>query len=195
MALTFLSATLGTLTALSVSVPCAPGLQDSVVAQLSKPGREAFRTLLVTEWFTSEASGITGIASRENLALRTLWREPLADRALKELEGRATTAGRLFALCGLYYTDREAFRERVEPYRKSRETVNFRRGCIGRMGYPVVDLVEQGGPAVVRLNSNQTVEAWRAAHRRFQYRAVLDILGGGWPEVFRAREPSWDLKA
>jgi len=195
MALTILSVGLGALTAFAGCEPgtCTP--QEPAPLQLSEFGREAFQTLLTAESFTNEAVGIAGVTSAEILALRTIWREPTAGRAFRQLEEQATVAGRLFALCGLYYADREAFLKRVEPYRTSDETVGFLEGCMMLEACPVSFLVERAEPGVVRLKTNQTVEAWLATGPKERRGRALDILGGGWPEIFREREPSQELRA
>ena len=167
-----------------------PAADELLVAlALSPRGEEAFTRLLGARRFTDDAIYVGGVTPNEVVALRRLGDEPHAAEAFAALEEHATLPGRLFALCGLYYADPARFRERVEAYRTSDETIFFQTGCVGIADQAVGELVERAGDGVVRLQGDETVKEWLA--RRGNPNGTrggywYDIVGGGWPNVFRA---------
>jgi hypothetical protein len=179
----------------STEPPAAPAARESAGAPeqarpgpepaLSPEGREAFRILRDAERFTDDAIYYAGITPVEVRAFRWLMREPEAGPAFAQLAREATLPGRLYALCGLYYTDPAAFTKAVEPYRASEQTVFFQTGCIGIRDQAVAELVESPGSHPVRLTSrSETVKEWASRNApEGGYR--LDILGGGYPSEFR----------
>jgi len=178
----FLSVTLSTLAALSACETAPSSPRESVAAKLSDSGREAFQMLLAAERFTDDAIYAGGVTPNEVIALRKLLKDPNAGAALEELERRETMPGHLFALCGLYYVDPSVFREQIETYRDKREIVFFQSGCEGIHDQPVAGLVDRGDGQAVRLVPGQTNREWLKAHvGSYRY----DILGGGWPNLFR----------
>jgi hypothetical protein len=157
-------------------------------AAAAPPSREqAIAILSRTDTFADTYVGFVGGASREACAFRTLIDQPDADRLFKGLLGEAHLAGRLYALCGLYFTDPPRFKKEIQPYRTSRDSVATFAGCImGRQ--PIAKLVESSSPRVIRLaDPSQTTEEWVARHigpdgsRDYS----LDIIGGGWPARFK----------
>lgn len=162
----------------SPSPPPTPAARPA----LSAAGEEAYERLLHATRFTDHAIYAGGVTPNEVIAVRRLWREPGAAAAFAALEREATLPGRLYALCGLYYADPTTFRARVGAYRESDETVFFQTGCSGLRDFPVSELVERE-PAV-RLAPGQSVKAWAAA-RESNEGYFHDLVGGGWPNLFR----------
>jgi hypothetical protein len=79
---------------------------------------------------TFVAPGGYGGVSVEVKAWRTILESPGADDTFKRLLNRATTgAGQLYALAGLYHTDREYFYSVVPPFLMSDLVVAGRLGC------------------------------------------------------------------
>ena len=150
--------------------------------ELSASGEEAYERLLRATRFTDDAIYDGGVTPNEVIAIRRLWREPEAAAAFAALEREATLPGRLYALCGLYYAAPATFRQRVDDYRESDETVFFQTGCSGLGDFPVAELVERE-PAV-RLGPGQSVKEW-AASREADGGYFYDVVGGGWPNLFR----------
>src|SRR5262249_10092895 len=117
----------------------------------------------------------------------TVLAQPDADQLFKEILTKGHLAGRLYALCGIYFTDHERFAQEIKPYRTSRDSVATYAGCI--MGHErVARLVELADPRVVRLRDpSETIEAWLDRHpdpsgsRDY----AMDIVGGGWPAHFK----------
>ena len=188
--------TLGLATACSVPTEPAPSgpagapvLENEPELELSPLACEAYARLRAAERFTDDGIYDDGITPNEVRALRILWQEPSADLAFARLEREATLAGRLFALCGLYFSDRDRFDARIEEYRGSTEQVFFQTGCIGFRDQPVAELIESSHAGVVRLTGNENVCDWLAAQgnpkgTKGGYR--YDILGGGYPNLFRS---------
>jgi threonine dehydrogenase-like Zn-dependent dehydrogenase len=95
-------------------------------------------------------------------------------------------AGRMFALCGLWYTDPQAFaveeRRLLEQHGDARVDVQF--GCSGGQ-QQVAGLGRHAGPgaAVQLADRNQTNRQWAEATQASSFR--YDIHGGGYPSLFR----------
>ena len=81
--------------------------------------RAAYTCLLnETTWVNGNTYGPDGkLENKSANALRTLWQHPRAADAFASLVDSAEPAGRLYALCGLYYADRKRFDAEV-PYLK-----------------------------------------------------------------------------
>lgn len=137
-----------------------PQNSDFSISDLSVEGQRAYQSLLTAQKFEEEYLYEDAVPSQLVLAFYKLSKEPLADKAFKHLLKEATLAGQLYALCGLYFTDRDFFTKAVEKYRNSDETVENMSGC---MTFPVKikDLVDRKGDKLYR-----------------------DIIGGGYPEGF-----------
>lgn len=116
-------------------------------------------------------------------AFRQMFREPDADAAFKSLLNSATTAGKLYALCGIYYTDPAYFEKAVSRFLHSNQQVQTYFGCMVS-SERVADIVQKSGPHVVRLkNRKQTIQEWSEETKAKG--VALDITGGGWPCVFK----------
>lgn len=147
--------------------------------------RQAFQILLTTERFTDAAIGYAGITPLEVRAWRRLIDQPRAAQLFATLLDHARLGGRLYALCGLFYTDPARFEREVDALAGSKATVEFMSGCEIDPEQPVAELVRAGGDHVVRLDSrDQTTKAWIAAHG-VTTPYTLDIAGGGYPDLFR----------
>ena len=154
-------------------------------AQLSPQGREAWHLLAGTARFTDAAIYDGGATPKEVLALRILWREPAADTAFDALLEQGTLGARLYALCGLYYTDPQAFARGLASLRGTDARIRFQTGCEILEDYPVAELLQLERGDVVRLDSrDQTIRAWKALDQR-RLPFAYDIAGGGYPDLFR----------
>jgi len=155
--------------------------------QYEKSREEAIRVLLKTEVFADNFVGFIGRPSDEVCSFRTVLAQPDADALFKEILTKGHLAGRLYALCGLYFTDHERFAHEIQPYRKSADSVATYGGCI--MGRERVDrLVERSEARVIRLKDpSETTAQWLDRHpdptKSRDY--SMDILGGGWPAHFK----------
>jgi hypothetical protein len=81
-------------------------------------------------------------------------KEPSADAAFKQLLARATLPGKLYSLCGLFFTDYSFFRMAIEGYRHNDEIVYTLFGCIGG-AMRASELIEAKNPIIVDINHPQ----------------------------------------
>jgi hypothetical protein len=164
----------------------APASAGPPRAPLSRDA--ALEVLRTTDTFAGTHVGFGGEPSEQACAFATLIREPDADALFKSLVAGGSLAGQLYGLCGIFYTDPEAFRRTLEPYRGATDSVNTLDGCIGGRKR-ISDIVEHVGPGAVRLDSpKDDIGAW--AKRNPQLDSFfLDILGGGYPAELKAMKP------
>jgi len=114
-----------------------------------------------------------------------LRREKDADAIFKDLLARANLAGQLYALCGIYYTDPDAFQHAIDGYRKRTDSVTTFSGCI-LSRTPVEGLIEHAGPRAVRLKGpSDTIDAWLKREGSSPQSFFVDIVGGGYPVQLR----------
>ena len=148
---------------------------------------QAVKVLSTTDEFADAYVGFVGGPSAQACAFRTVLDQPDADRLFKQILTRARPAGRLYALCGLYFTDHERFLKEIPSYRKSADSVATFSGCLmGRA--PIASLVELSGARVVRLRDpSETMQEWRSRNQDSSgwQDYSIDILGGGWPARFK----------
>ncbi len=73
-----------------------------------------------------------GNRSDHTVAFCTILDSPQADKIFKNLlSNRDVPLGsRLYALCGVYWTDRKAFTQHLVEFRKSDEEIEWQNGCI-----------------------------------------------------------------
>ncbi len=109
-------------------------------------------------------------------------------QTLKVLLDKATIAGQLYALCGLYDADYQFFLTVVEKYKIGDASVKTLSGCVGREEY-VREVVFLDEPNTVRLSSpTQPFNEWREKAKLSDREGFrVDISGGGYPMFFRGR--------
>ncbi len=155
--------------------------------RLSDGGLLALRVLARTDRFTDLGIGAGLERPVEVDAMRVLFREPEADAAFKFLLGRetrrewrSTREGRMFALCGLWYTDPDAFRGEAERLLEEEGGGGVRTffGCLMSEDTTVADLVRHpGDDPVARLKDRrQSIREWREETE--VEGAAYDIEGG-----------------
>ena len=120
-------------------------------------------------------------------AYRVLLEEEKRVEALKLLLEKATIAGQLYALSGLYDTDYNFFLSAVEKYKVSDQSVYTFSGCLIREKQ-VREIVFLDNPNTVRLSSpTQSFEEWLKKAKVNINKVMVDISGGGYPMFFRGR--------
>jgi len=82
------------------------------------------------QFHESTAIGGGGNFSPHVRAFRTILESAEADRAFKRLLREAPPAGQLYALCGLYWTDKAFFDEAVKPYLTDFREIVAQSGCV-----------------------------------------------------------------
>jgi hypothetical protein len=153
---------------------------------LSESGQKAFKTLLGAERFENVAIGPAGELSKYVEAYRVLLKEQLRANAFKELLQKATMAGQLYALAGLYDADNAYFQSVVAKYKDSKEKVQSMDGCL--FGISTVGLIVfLDKPNTVRLSSpSQPFSEWKQkANISKDQGFMIDISGGGYSLFFR----------
>ena len=145
-----------------------------------------------TSVFSSTTIGFGAELSREAFAFRRLLARSDADAVFRSLYREARTTGRLYALCGLYWTDRESALRLAASWRAGEERVAAYGGCI--VGdEQVATILRSTDPLTLRLlGPDDTVEAWiaRQPHWEPLVGYVCDITGGGYPLEFRGPPPN-----
>lgn len=159
--------------------------------QLTPQGQKAFQTLLSAPRFEDVSVGIGGDLSELVAAYRVLLREERRVEAFKSLLERATIAGQLYAICGLYDTDHKFFLSVVDRYKRSRDFVDTLSGCRGGE-WLVRKIIFLKGANVVRLSGpKQPFDEWeRKAKLKKDEGYMIDIMGGGYPTLFRGYRPA-----
>ena len=151
---------------------------------LTPAGKDAYQSLLTAPRFEDDAIGFAAVPSKLVGALNVLLQEPNGDAAFKSLLLKAKPAGQLYALCGLYFTDYDAFKAGVEDRKFRLDFVVTQFGCIGSRR-KASDIIALNDPKVVRLSSNkQSLDEWQKQHPEVKDGYYLDISGGGYPRKF-----------
>lgn len=150
---------------------------------LSPEGDRALALLLTATRFTDDAVGDGGETPEEVLALRTLWKERDPGPAFAHLVAEASFPGRLFGLCGLWYTDPAGFDRAAAPFRRLDTMIPIQMGCEGGE-MPVREIVDRGATAVRLESREQSNKAWFAKQPKDRS-AHYDIVGGGYPCLFK----------
>jgi hypothetical protein len=156
-----------------------PPAATARAVQLSPAASAAYQRLLHAERFADSMVGEDGGLPPEALDLRLVVQEDPTGNACAELFHTASTGGRLFALCGLWWRDSARFQKGVQELRGSRELITFHTGCEILTDMPVGELVQQRNG--IRLDGRrQTLLDWLDKHPGES--AQLDIAGGGYPQ-------------
>jgi hypothetical protein len=112
------------------------------VSPASSPVLVAFEALRSESVFVGPRVGIAGERSRQSRYFRVLLADRLAPELFVDLWNEASTpAGQLYALAGLYLTNRTAFRRLSPILARAHTTVSSFIGCIVSNA-PVADVVE-----------------------------------------------------
>ena len=182
--------TLAVITALAAVSSARPRPPKEPSAALTREA--AIQVLETTDTFAGVSIGFGGERSKESCAFAVVSRERDAAEIFRSLLGKASMAGQLYALCGLYSTDPDGFKEAVEPYRRSTDEVKTMFGCIGGR-QKASGLVENTSPntglrTVRLLSPKETLEGWIKRDNGGKRSFMLDIYGGGYPTEFRGQD-------
>lgn len=151
------------------------------VARLSPDGQKAYQKLLGAERFEEGLVGFAAQLSDYVTSFNKLLDEKAADSAFKSLLANASTAGKLYALSGLYYTDHKLFKTEIEKFRRSEDALPTMSGCL-IFTKKVSEIVESKQQNVAIIAPDETFENWTKTPRGA---VEFDILNGGFPAVFR----------
>jgi hypothetical protein len=153
-------------------------------AALTREGERALDLLLGATRFTDDAIGYAGDTPDEVLALRVLWHERDPHAAFAHLARHGTLPGKLFGLCGLWYTDPALFLSAAAPLRGSETLVPIQMGCTGGE-MPLGEILDRGDRAVRLASREQSLAEWFAARPEDAPSVHYDVAGGGYPCLFK----------
>jgi hypothetical protein len=176
---------------------CTSKAPESPAGASARPYRDLpeYACLRVVTMFLGIAVGEGDELPKVIDAFHMILDHPRAAEAFKDLLGEARLGGQLYALCGLYLTDPATFRTAVEPYRRLRTKIDACRfGCdvehlevatLVDLGPERRDRKSRAGDAEKKDRDGRGVPGEGAASdEEGDSIEGLDIVGGGWPELF-----------
>ncbi|MDR1563851.1 MAG: hypothetical protein LBS74_02730 [Oscillospiraceae bacterium] len=139
---------------------------------------DAYYTLLKNaEYFSDSGVGYSNTMPDVIRAFGNIFARENALELFYKLEAEGNNAGKLYALCGLYYLDYDYYRNLMEVYANNKGTVNICSGCVV-MEETMSEVIKMRG--AVRLKNNKdTVDAWSRRTLSFDYN--MDFYGGSIP--------------
>ena len=93
------------------------------------PEADAYHQLVAADRFSIGGTGPGGAIRAPERALRTIMRDPDRKRLFQAALAEATPAGQMYALCGLYYSEPQTYRDVVGSYRNSKAGFATQSGC------------------------------------------------------------------
>lgn len=151
------------------------------ISMLSENGQTAYQELLEANRFEDAIIGRGGDLSDQARKFNILLGETNADAAFKAILENGTIAGKLYALCGIYFTDHEHFKVEVVKYKDTNETIETISGClVSKEKVSKIVTSNEGNTAIIK--SGETLENfWKSNDLSYS----LDIENGGYPATFR----------
>ncbi|MEZ5427409.1 MAG: hypothetical protein R2747_14150 [Pyrinomonadaceae bacterium] len=165
----------------AISLNAVHAADDFDVSRLSADGQIAYRSLIKANRFEDAIVGFAGTVSEYAKDLDILLKEKEADAAFKSILKNGTLSARLYALCGLFYADHDAFQKEIAGYENSEQTVSLLSGCI--MSEEKVSRIAQSDASnVAVISQTETLEDFLKTNPGSY---VIDIAHGGYPATFR----------
>lgn len=154
-------------------------------AEAAEQTESDYQIILNMQTYSDAAVGIAGVTPESVQAFRRLVKRDNAGVLFRRLIKEARPAGQLYALCGLYFTDKPAFEASLPQFRNSGITVTTQYGCmIGQE--TVANLVSKSGSRVMDLKPGQSPMEWLSSHPEAEKEGFeIDIAGGGFCHVIR----------
>lgn len=171
--------------------PCPRKMPYGISDSMAATRNGAFEYLRCTPLF-SDALGGMHYPTTEAVAFRTLAAEPDAADLFIRLIREGATAGQLYGLAGLRYTDTALFARELPGFAERIDSIYRMAGCIVSLE-PVQSVVQAEGG--IRLAPRESLAAWertqsggarRGAIARNSY--LPDIYGGAIPMELRGRD-------
>ena len=154
--------------------------------RLVTPDRDdSFMLLLNTDTFAGPMNGRGNRPSQQVAAFRLLLQ--LDDRAevFSDLFRRATPAGKLYAVCGLYFSDPVLFGIACNDLATLEGSIRTHFTCIIASS-TIRSIVGRKDDRTVKLKPGQSLADWLSeSDRPDEY--SLDIQGGGYPSLFAGK--------
>jgi hypothetical protein len=157
-----------------------------LTAQLTTETLHAAQLLLRAPYFADGPVGIAETTPDEISAFQTVLASPQANAIFHEVYEHGTSPGRVYALCGFYFTDPELMKEEYKTALKANESATVLSGCIGSPR-PMSEFLVLTSPVRLQLNGPEdSIEAWRARQTGdLAYSHGYDIMGGAYPLTLR----------
>jgi len=114
-----------------VAMGCAAALPPGAAVPKDELVRKAYEILLDADRFESAHIGVAGADSAYFIAFRVLIRSSEGKPAFHALLRRATPAGKVYALSGIYFADPDAFEAEARRLALSKDEVATMNGCTG----------------------------------------------------------------
>ncbi len=153
---------------------------DFDASTLSKKGQKAYETILKAKVFEDAIVG-EGMFSESIKAFDVLLNEKKADAAFKSLLKKANVAGKLYALCGMYFTDYPQFLAEVEKFKVSRVKVWTQSGC-KMFERETNHIIEEKYFSAAIIPPSQTFKDFLKTNPQSWH---FDIANGGYPASFK----------
>lgn len=167
---------------LALLAGCASTPHDSITDPLTQGAYD--QILKETMWIGDAVYGPNGeIENRTATAVRVLLGHDQADKIYLQLIKNAEPAGKLYALCGLYYANREQFQKEIEAFRNdSREIPSTSADVVGvrKMCDIVFCPVQETTKKRIVLGKGQTLRQWVKENK--DTTGYCDISGGSYPD-------------
>jgi len=106
-------------TVLIIMIALASANCSSVWSNKTPTAPEALEVLRSSEFFNGPCVGLLCVASDEACALKAIMTSPNREEYFRELYGHENLTPRLYALCGLYFVDREYFERALDELASS----------------------------------------------------------------------------
>ncbi len=166
--------------------PTSPSSAPAVSAgpSIGEEVQTAFETLRAAGTFESAHIGENGNISDNVKAFRLILHNPQATRLFHELVAAARLPGKLYGLCGLYFTDPGSFQNEVAKFASDRTSIPTLDGCIVDQK-PVDEIVRSSSASRIRIRKGETYRARMASIDIVKLNSSpCDIAGGCRPLSF-----------
>jgi hypothetical protein len=112
-------------------------------------------------------------------AFRRLVKAKDAKEIFSNLLNEANPEGQLYALCGLFFTDKDAFQSALVTYENSAQKLYRQEGCSTFTG-TVGELIHSQRGGVILVNAGESTNRWFSEHPEYRQGGfATDIAGGG----------------
>jgi len=162
--------------------PTPPPIPPPESLALSHEAILAWTQLAGSRLFATGPTGVGGVTPDEVLAVERLLAEPNAAEIFAALLDLESPVPRLYALCGLYFTDTARFLVGVDELSQSQQMVNRQRGCM-RYSEAVAGIV-RSSKAIRLRDRTQSIHEWFAENPTVTG-VYYDIAGGCLPSELR----------
>lgn len=164
-----------------------------------KEAKEAYEQILnETNWITGKVFGFAGEHENKSAtALRVLLKHKKAKQIFTRLFEKAHMAGKLYALCGMYYAHPHLFKVQIKRLRNCKKKVTSISGDVhgSENLCNIVFSPYEDSETMKRvvLRKGQTLDEWiQEWIQQRGYRSYwLDISGGGYPSKFTSQDGWW----